>query len=200
MNNLPTIEQLKRIADPNDFGWMGIKAYDPAIKPARESEGYQDLYRHHVAETTVLLETCRGLAARCLELEEKLLKVRASLSPRNKYEIEKLLTHRGSNSDYINDLLWLLLERLELAPYTNHDNVTVADLAPGDRFRYEGELYTYFGVTSVGLPKKVANCRLHDRKSIMSEKSGFGRTLDSRTFPLDTLVTFVPPDENPFPS
>jgi hypothetical protein len=62
---MPTNE-LQKIANPDDFSWIKVQRYaKDDTKSAEEQLG--ELERHHLKETTFLLNKCRELAQQLLD-------------------------------------------------------------------------------------------------------------------------------------
>ncbi len=61
-------ERLRRMVDPGDYSWTGIKTYKEPSE-ASFQEKYLSLLEHHQTETASLIKLIRKLAALLLEAQ-----------------------------------------------------------------------------------------------------------------------------------
>lgn len=90
--NIPEIEEprmmadsneLDRILDPEDFGWIGVKAFRE-VREDTAFGNYKRLTVHHKEETEALLTKCRELAGELKQARQSLedeLREKAEMAP-----------------------------------------------------------------------------------------------------------------------
>lgn len=68
-------EELQQIADQSNFTWIKVRKFNNEDY-ATDVEELMSLKIHHKTETTFLINKCRELAARIIELQEENMKIK----------------------------------------------------------------------------------------------------------------------------